>query len=65
MPAEAPSTVGFGDDREAIGYVKENSHLWWNTEGATAWMADSLAINLRKSINDRNIAEAVLLALKG
>jgi tetratricopeptide (TPR) repeat protein len=65
MPAEAPSTVGFGDDREAIAYVKENSHLWWNTEGATEWMADSLAINLRKSINDRNIAEAVLLALKG
>jgi hypothetical protein len=45
-------------------YVKGNSHLWWNTEGATEWMSDTLASNLLKSIDDRNLAEAVLIALK-
>jgi tetratricopeptide (TPR) repeat protein len=65
MPAEAPSAIGFGDEREAIAYVKENGHLWWNTEGATEWMSDSLATSLRKSINDRELAEAVIAAMKG
>ncbi|HMO22915.1 MAG TPA: hypothetical protein PKD05_05680 [Candidatus Melainabacteria bacterium] len=65
MPVHAPATIGFGDDREAVAYVMDNGYLWYDTEGATEWMAKVLAPKLRKAIDDRELAEEAISALKG
>jgi len=65
MPDEPPAYIGFGDDNEAIAYVMDQGYLWWDTEGASEWMAEKLASDLRKVIDDRELVEEVIKALKG
>ena len=65
MPDEPPSSIGCGDDSEAIAYVMDHGYLWWDTEGASEWMAEKLAPDLRKAIDDRELVEEVIRALKG
>ena len=65
MPNEPPASIGFGDDREAVAYVMDHGHLWWDTEGATEWMAEALAPELYKAIDEQDLVEEVLKALKG
>jgi tetratricopeptide (TPR) repeat protein len=65
MPEEPPATIGFGDDAEAIAYVMDHGHLWWDTDGATEWMAAELESKLRKSIDQPDLVEDVLKALRG
>lgn len=65
MPDDPPAYIGFGDDNEAIAYVMDQGYLWWDTEGASEWMAEKLAADLQKEIDDRELVEEVIKALKG
>ncbi len=65
MPDEPPAYIGFGDDNEAIAYVMDQGYLWWDTEGASEWMAEKLAPDLRQAIDDKELVEEVVKALKG
>jgi tetratricopeptide (TPR) repeat protein len=64
MPAESPDYIGFGDESEAIAYVMQTSYLWGDTEGAETWMAETLADDMRKVIEDKEAVEIALKALK-
>lgn len=65
MPRKPPASIGLGDDREAIAYVMDQGYLWFVTEGATNWMAEKLAPALRQEIDDKELVEDVIDALKG
>ena len=65
MPDEPPGSIGFGDDLEAIAYVMDHGYQWHDTEGATDWMADTLAPALHKAIDDRDLVDEAIKALKG
>jgi hypothetical protein len=43
----------------------DQGYLWWDTEGASEWMAEKLAPDLRKAIDDKELVEVVVKALKG
>ncbi|MCC7526920.1 MAG: hypothetical protein IT342_00275 [Candidatus Melainabacteria bacterium] len=64
MPAESPDYIGFGDESEAISYVMQTSYLWGDTEGAETWMAETLADDMRKVLEDKEAVEIALKALK-
>ncbi len=64
MPKNPPDYYGFGDESEAITYVMQTSYLWHDTDGATKWMAESLADDMRKSLEDKEAVEIALKALK-
>ncbi len=65
LPDEPPSSIGFGDDREAVAYVMADYDLWWCTEGATAWMAQKLESSIRKSFDDKELVDDATAALLG
>lgn len=64
MPSESPSSIGFGDEREAIAYVLNNGYIWFDTEGSTEWMADTLEKHLPQLTNDKELIAAVLAGLR-
>lgn len=65
MPDEPPSSIGFGDDNEAVAYVMDHGYLWWETEGATKWMAQILGPELRKASDDHEFVDEAIAALMG
>jgi tetratricopeptide (TPR) repeat protein len=62
MPEEAPSTIGFGDEREAIAYVFDNGYLWDDVQ--SKWMAEVLGDRLYKLTDDEELVGEVIKALK-
>ncbi len=64
MPKNPPDYIGFGDESEAIVYVMQASYLWGDTEGADKWMAETLANDMRKVLEDKEAVEIALKALK-
>lgn len=64
MPDESPSSIGFGDEREAIAYVLDHGYLWLETNGSLIFMADTLESEIRKLSDDKEMIEAVLQALR-
>jgi tetratricopeptide (TPR) repeat protein len=64
MPDEAPDSIGFGDESEAVAYVVDNGHLWWSTAGANPWMAETLALKLNTVVDDPELIQAAIESLK-
>lgn len=64
LPETAPSTIGFGDEREAEAYVMDCGYLWADIKGAEKWMAETLASELEKTYPDRELAEKAIKKLK-
>jgi tetratricopeptide (TPR) repeat protein len=64
LPEIAPSTIGFGDEREAEAYVMDCGYLWADIDGAEKWMADVLAPELEKSYPDEELAAKAIKKLK-
>jgi len=64
LPEEAPTTIGFGDEREAVAYVMDSGYLWADTDGAEKWMAETLAPELEKSYPDQDLANKAVKKLK-
>jgi tetratricopeptide (TPR) repeat protein len=64
MPDENPSTIGFGDESEAIAYVNNHCGLWYGTKGATTWLAETLGPTMLKTFEDRELVDDVLEVLK-
>lgn len=65
MPDEPPAYIRFKDHSEAIAYVLGQNYLWWDTEGAMEWLSEKLASDMRKAIDDQDLVEAVIKALRG
>lgn len=65
LPEKSPSRVGFGDESEAVAYAMDWGYIWFDTEGATEWMAQLLAPRIRTSFPDKAIAELIIKGLKG
>lgn len=38
LPIKLPSSVGFGDEREAVSYATTSGHIWLEEEGALDWL---------------------------
>lgn len=64
LPETAPSTIGFGDEREAEAYVMDCGYLWADIDGAEKWMAETLASELEKNYPDKELAEKAIKKLK-
>lgn len=65
MPDEAPDSIQFGEESEAIDFVMDNSYLWGDLDGATKWMADTLESRLRLHFkDDREMVEEALKELR-
>lgn len=65
MPDESPVSIGFGDESEAIAYVIDHGDLWYNTDGATAWMANTLKTEIREVCKeDKELFDLVFKALR-
>lgn len=64
LPEEAPTTIGFGDEREAAAYVMDSGYLWADTDGAETWMAETLASELEKNYPYEELAAAAIKRLK-
>lgn len=65
MPDEQLTHVGIGDESEAADYAMTNSYMWWDTKGATTWMAETLAPLMHKRFpEERKLMDAVIKELK-
>lgn len=65
MPEDSPVRTGIGDESEAVAYVMDCCYMWDDTEGATKWMAESLAPLLYKRFqNERELVDEVIKELK-
>ena len=64
LPESAPSTIGFGDEREAEAYVMDCGYLWADIKGAEEWLAETLALELEKNYPDSDLAEEAIKKLK-
>lgn len=64
LPAEAPATIGFGDEREAEAYVMDSGYLWSDTPGAEVWLAETISAELEKNYPDQELAAKALKKLK-
>lgn len=64
LPDTAPSTIGFGDEREAEAYVMDCGYLWADVAGAEKWMAQVLESELEKNYPDKELAEKAIKNLK-
>lgn len=64
MPDEPPDSIGFGDMSEAVAYYFDSAHFWWFTKGSMKWMAATLEPAMREAIDDSELVDDVIAALK-
>lgn len=65
MPDESPERIGIGDESEAIAYAMDHGDLWYDTDGATAWMANTLSSEIQEICKeDPELVELVLKDLR-
>lgn len=48
LPPTLPSFIGMGDESEAVAYAHDAADAWAAAPGAKDWVADALAIAIRK-----------------
>ena len=64
MPDEAPLSMGFGDESEAIAYTMDHCFMWDDTEGSLRWMADVLEPSLRRDFKNKEMVDEALAELR-
>jgi tetratricopeptide (TPR) repeat protein len=65
MPDGPLTSVGIGDESEAADYAMGCCDMWDDTEGATTWMAETLAPLMYKRFpEERDLMDAVIKELK-
>lgn len=53
LPRTLPGFIGIGDEDEAVAYVHDAAGAWAVASGATAWVAELLAIPTRRAARKR------------
>jgi tetratricopeptide (TPR) repeat protein len=64
MPDEAPFSIGFGDESEAIAYTMDHCFMWDDTDGSLRWMADVLEPSLRRDFKNKEMVDEALAELR-
>jgi hypothetical protein len=65
LPNEKPDRFRAGEENEAICYGWDNGFLWFDTEGASQWLADVLETELyAKFASEKDLVDDVIKELR-